>query len=325
MLFEKTLDFTLNYMCASRVFSEGSMVLVIGATGFVGRAVCERLIEDGVHVRAMTRHIGQADVVLGRLKDIEIVRGDALEAGSIIRAMEGHDTIVFLASSLTNAVLDRPVDDLDKQMCKNLIRACSVPNPPKIIYLSWICDLNHAKSPYLETQLARETAIVDSGLRYAILQSAMVVGKWGLFFRLLQAAVNRIPILWLPKYIATPCQPIYVGDVARYVSALICDPPSENKTYEIAGNDVLSYNDMIDLYIDAVGVSKITVPLPLNFKRRATKILSRLTGIPNQAVATVFENMNIPMVASDDSIERDYSDIHPLGYVDAVQKSLRAR
>lgn len=301
------------------------MVLVIGATGFVGRAVCERLIDDGVQVRAMTRHIGQADVVLGRMRDIEIVRGDALEAGSIIRAMEGHDTIVFLATSLTNVILDRPVDELDRQMCTNILRAANVPNPPKIIYLSWICDAERAKSAFIETQLARETAIVNSGLRYAVLRAPLVVGKWGLFFRLLQAAVNRLPILWLPRYIATPCQPIYVRDVARYISALICDPPSDNKTYEIAGHDVLSYNDMIDLYIDAIGVSKITVPLPLSFKRRATRLLSRYTGIPNQAVAAVLENMNVPMVASDDSIARDYPDIRPLGYVDAVQKSLRAR
>jgi uncharacterized protein YbjT (DUF2867 family) len=301
------------------------MVLVIGATGFVGRTVCSRLIEDGFHVRAMTRHVGQADVVLGHLKDIEIVRGDALEAGSIIRAMEGQDTIVFLATSLTSAVLERPVDELDKRMSANLIRACSVPNPPRIIYLSWICDPERAKSSYIETQLAREKEIVNSGLPYAIFRAPVVIGRWGLFFRLTQTVITRLPVLWLPKNVSTPCQPIYVGDVANYISALITEPPKANKIYEIAGNDVLSYYDMIDLFIAALGTSKLMVPLPLSFTRSATALLSKQTGIPNQAVIAFLDNMSVPMVASDDSAGTDFPDIHPLGFMDAIQKALRER
>jgi uncharacterized protein YbjT (DUF2867 family) len=301
------------------------MVLVIGSTGFVGRFLCARLAEEGVRVRAFTRHVGHADAVLGRIKDIEIVRGDALEAGSIMRALSDENVVVFLATAVASAVLDRPANELDRRMTANLIRASSRPDPPFIVYLSALCDPERHLSSHIETQIQTEKELRDSGLPHCVFRAPVIVGRWGAFFRLCHTALERFKVMWLPKSVSTPCQPIYLGDVASYISNVIHDPHSENKLYEIGGHDVLSYQDMIELFASALGMSKVMVPMPLNFDVRAARLLSKYTGIPAQAIGAFLEDMTVPRVTMNDQALMDFPDIHPLGYMDALQKALRER
>ena len=299
------------------------MVLVIGATGFVGRFLCARLSEEGVRVRAFTRHVGQADAVLGRLKDIEIVRGDALEAGSILRASTDQKIVVFLATALSCAALDRPANELDQRMMANLIRASVKPDPPLIVYISALCDPERHTSRHIETQIRLERELRDSGLPYCIFRAPVIVGKWGAFFRLCRTALERFKVLWLPRNVSTPCQPIYVGDVVSYISSVVSDPPAESRIYEIAGHDVLSCQDMIELCASALGLSRVLVPMPHNFGGRAAQLLSQYTGIPASAVNALFEDSAVPRVTSDDRALMDFPNIHPLGYIDSLQKALR--
>jgi len=300
------------------------MVLVIGATGFVGRFLVTRLLKAGNSVRVTARHIGQADAILGHNKDIEIVRGDALEAGSIIRAMAGKDTVIFLATSIGNAYIDRSPEELDKRMMTNLIRAASIPNPPRIIFLSVLCDPDRQKTAYIESKFEMEKELRKSGLPHCIFRAPVIIGKWGLFFRLCKALIERSRLIFLPRSASTPCQPIYVGDVASYLVQAVANKDMCENAYEIPGHDVMTYFDMIDLFSKTLGYSKGFLVVPVNFSNVAARILTRATGISHNAVKASLEAMSIPMVASDETrTYRDFPEIHPLGYLDAILKALR--
>ncbi len=299
------------------------MVLVAGATGFVGRYLVSRLVSAGLPVRVIARKPGHADAILGHNKEIEIVRGDLLEQGSIIRALAAEDTVVHLATALCSHAEGRSPEEIDLRITANLIRACDVPNPPRIIMLSSLTDPKYSRSTYFAAKLEAEKMLASSGLPYVIFKSPPIIGRWGMMFRLLEAAVFNQRIIWLLKNVNTPCQPIYVGDVASYLLKAIESYETRDKTYEIAGNDVLSYHDIVDLFVSATGVTRLIVPLPFNPLGQAAKYFSRHTGLPVRAIRIILEETAVPMTLEDSSVYTDFPDIRPIGYMDAVVKSFK--
>ena len=299
------------------------MVLVAGATGFVGRFLVAKLVQESMAVRVIARRPGQADAILGHNKEVEIVRGDLLEQGSIIRALASEDIVVHLATALASQAEDRSPEEIDMRMMANLIRACNIANPPRIIHVSTIIDAEHAKSSYFAAKIEAEKMLIASGLPYVIFKCPPIIGRWGTLFRLLEAAVYNQRIIWLPKSASTPCQPIYVGDVVNYIAQAAASDEISNKSYEIAGNDVLSYQDIMDLFVSASGLTRLIIPLPFNPLNAAAKFFSKHTGLPVRAVKIALEETNTPMTQTDTSVFADFPMIRPIGFMDAVAKSFK--
>lgn len=301
------------------------MVLVAGATGFVGRFLVSRLVQSGTPVRVIARKPGHADAILGHNKEVEIVRGDLLEQGSIIRALAAEDTLVHLATALCSHSEERSPEEIDLRIMANLIRACDTPNPPRIILLSTLTDMKYSKSTYFAAKLEAEKMLVESGLPHVIFKCPPIVGRWGILFRLLEAAVHNQKIIWLPKSANTPCQPIHLGDVASYIVSVIENEHKGNKIYEIAGNDVLSYQDIVDLFVSTSGFTRAIIPLPFNPINSSAKFFSKYTGLPLRAIKIVLEETSVPMTLHDTSAYNDFPSIRPIGYMEAIIKSFKER
>ncbi|MEP0813612.1 MAG: NAD(P)H-binding protein [bacterium] len=299
------------------------MALVIGGTGFVGRELVARLSESGTPVRVMARHLGQADAILGHIRDIEIVKGDLLEPGSIIRAIGAEDVVIYLASALASPATDRPATELDQRMMTNLCRALNVPNPPLIVYLGPLCDRSKTIPPGMVARMHVEAILKESGLPNCIFRTAPILGRWGMFFRLMHAAASRLRIIWMMRSATTPCQPIYVGDVVSYLAEACVKENLSGREFEIAGNDVMSYQDMIELLISVLGYSRLVIPVPFDFTKSAAAFLSRCTGIPLQAVTAFMESMSVPILQLDKSVQSEFPSIHALGYLDSIHLILK--
>lgn len=301
------------------------MPLVIGATGFIGRTLAARLAGDGHPVRVLVRHPGRADAILGGIEGLEIVMGDLLEPGSILRALGPEDTVVYLATSLSSLSSESSVEEADRRMLTNLCRALSISNPPRVIMLCPLFSEGRSTTKYAESRIELEVMLQESGIPCAIFRSPPVIGRWGILYRLLSSAVDRLSIVWMMPKVSTPCQPIFLGDVVAYIIQACTSNRYVDKVYEIAGLDVVTYREMLDLYSRLVGVDKVLFPVPFDLSEAAARFFARSTGIPVRAVRVFLESMGVPSVKLSRDADNDFPDIHPLGYLDAIQSVLREK
>jgi uncharacterized protein YbjT (DUF2867 family) len=207
-------------------------VFVTGATGFTGSRVVPLLLKNGFEVRCLYRASSDRSQLTGL--DIDWVLGDVSDPQSLTSVMAGTDTLVNIAS-------------LGFGHADSIIRAAKEAGLKRAVFISTTAIFTQLNAPSKKVRVAAELAIETSGLKYTILRPTMIYGSprdrnmWRLikFMRLSPI----VPIFGDGKYLQ---QPIYVDDVAAAVLGCLKSDVTIGKSYNIAGKQALTYNEVID-------------------------------------------------------------------------------
>jgi uncharacterized protein YbjT (DUF2867 family) len=142
-------------------------VLVVGATGTLGREVVAQLVKAGHEVRAFTRRPSATDIP--GPPNIKLVRGDLVDRGSIVRACQGTDAVLATAHSLlgTGEHNSRAVDDLGHRA---LIDAAKDSGVKRFVYLSARGATPEHPVDFFRTKARIESYLKASGLSFSILR-----------------------------------------------------------------------------------------------------------------------------------------------------------
>jgi uncharacterized protein YbjT (DUF2867 family) len=207
-------------------------VFVTGATGFTGSRVVPLLLKNGFEVRCLYRSSSDRSPLANL--EVEWALGDVSDTASLTSVMAGTDTLVNIAS-------------LGFGHADSIIRAAKEAGLKRAVFISTTAIFTQLNAPSKKVRVAAELAIETSGLKYTILRPTMIYGSprdrnmWRLikFMRLSPI----VPIFGDGKYLQ---QPIYVDDVAAAVLGCLKSDVTIGKSYNIAGKQALTYNEVID-------------------------------------------------------------------------------
>jgi uncharacterized protein YbjT (DUF2867 family) len=207
-------------------------VFVTGATGFTGSRVVPLLLKSGYEVRCLYR--ASSDRSLLPQPEIEWALGDVSDSRSLTSAMQGADVLVNVAS-------------LGFGHADSIISATKTAGIQRAIFISTTAIFTQLNAPSKKVRVAAELAIETSGLKYTILRPTMIYGSprdrnmWRLVRFMRYSPI--IPVFGDGKYLQ---QPIYVNDVAQALVSCLSNETTIGKSYNIAGKQALTYNDVID-------------------------------------------------------------------------------
>ncbi|MGZ4480611.1 MAG: complex I NDUFA9 subunit family protein [Gaiellales bacterium] len=216
------------------------MILVTGATGYVGREVVAHLTDHGRPVRALVR---SQHAVLP--PGVELAVGDVTDPSSLRAAMGGAEAIVHLVAILDGT--DEQFEAINHHGTRNLVAAAQHHGVRRFLHMSAVgVDEEHAPlTRYWRTKYAAKQAVMESGLDWTIMQPSFVFGRGGgalaAFERLLRLPVT--PVIGDGRY---RHQPVWVGDVAAAFLAALNRPQTAGQTYELGGPQVFEFNDLLD-------------------------------------------------------------------------------
>lgn len=226
------------------------MILVAGATGFLGRAISARLVSAGRRVRALTRRTSDPEAV-GQLAALgaEIVQGDLKEIDSLRSACAGVDTVVSTATATRSRGPGDGLEASDRQGQLNLVAAAREAGVRRFVLLSVPATIE-AGNPLLEAKQAVEGALRASGMTYTILRPDFFMEAWlgpalGFDYPNARATIygdGTRPISW-----------ISLGDVAEYAVRSLDDAAAENATLELGGPEALSPREVVRIFEEVSG------------------------------------------------------------------------
>jgi len=255
------------------------VILVTGGTGFVGPHVVHALRAAGHDVRALVREVDSKPAK--KLADwgVEIYPGDVTNADTLRGAVAGCDTVVHLV-----AIMVRQEEKYERIMIggtRDLVAAAKAAGVKRFVLMSALgTSAEHADvAPYYRAKWEQEQMVAGSGIPWVAFRPSFVFGPDGGMLQLLLKSLRLSPIA--PIVGTKKMQPIWVDDVAAFFTAAVAAPEAGNRTYDLVGPDVVSWDELYDRMKRVLGKKRATFHMPIGLARAGAAVVERLpTGLP---------------------------------------------
>lgn len=242
-------------------------LLLTGASGSLGKRLAPVLIDQpGIRLHSL---IHRKSLSLEGCTDRP---GDLRDPASLNSALEGIDTVVHLAAvTHTNRVHE--YDSINREGTEHLLQACKTNGVRRIVYIS-SRTAHKDGGAYALSKLQAEECIQQSGLAYQILRLGEVYGPGS------PDAINRL-FAWVAKYPLVPLigngqatlNPLFIDDALEGIVETVSLDAASSGTWELAGPEDISLNNIIRRMGKLIGVNRSTLPVPVPMFRAITEIL----------------------------------------------------
>lgn len=270
-------------------------VLVLGGTGFVGRSLCERLVQRGADLRITvpTRRAATARAVQF-LPSVDPVECDVHDDARLSRLLAGHDAVVNLIAILHGSAAD--FEQVHLRFAQRLAAACASSGVSRVLHVSALGVSADAPSNYLRSKAEAEAVLRAAPLQLSVLRPSVMFGDGDRFMNLFAALQSVAPLMPLGCADAR-FQPVWVEDVSEALVRCLERPETIGQTYECAGPQVFTLAELVRLAGRLGGHQRPVWPLPDALARLQAWAMELLPGTPLLSRDNL-QSMRVPNVAT---------------------------
>lgn len=291
------------------------LVLVTGATGYIGGRLVPRLLARGFRVRCLAR---DSHRLAGRnWPGAEIVEGDLADPACLDAVLCCVDVACYLVHSMA---VGHAFRERDGQMARTFGVAAARAGVKRIVYLGGLGDPEEVHSKHLVSRQEVGKVLAESGIPVVEFRAAVIVGSGSASFEMIRHLTERLPIMVTPTWVNTRCQPIGIRSVLEYIVEAIRHPNARG-VFEIGGQDVLTYKEMMLEYARIRGLRRLIFSFPVPRPELSSRWVDLVTPIPFRIAHPLVESLQHEVVVRDDRALRTFA-VRPTGYREAVERAL---
>jgi uncharacterized protein YbjT (DUF2867 family) len=294
------------------------LILITGATGYVGGRLAVRLLDAGYHIRCLVR---DASRLRGRpwFKRVEIVEGDALIPETLDRALKDVSVAYYLIHGMQGNIASA---ERDMNAARNFSEAAGRANIERIIYLGELVDPAANLSPYLRSRHETGSILRHGRVPVTEFRAGMIVGSGSVLFEMIRYLSEREPLLICPAWFYSTAQPIAIRDVLSYLIAALETDESIGRIIEIGGPTRLMYAEMVIRYAKERGLRRVLIRTPFNLPRLSAYWVHMVTPIHWRVILPLIEGLRAELIVHDDVARRVFPNIKPIDFQTAVHLAL---
>jgi uncharacterized protein YbjT (DUF2867 family) len=291
-------------------------ILVTGISGFVGSRLAPRLLADGHEIRGLSRRPSATP------SGIEVVPGDVVNAKGLEAALAGVEVAYYLIHSMEPS-RDGSFQTREHRAAHNFVRAAQRAGVRRIIYLGGFVPGTGPASPHLASRLAVEQLLLRATDDSVAFRASIVIGARSRSFRFLVRLIERLPVLVVPAWRENRTAPIDERDVIEFLARAATQTGLAGQSLDIAGPDVVTYAQLIDMIREEMLVDRPTIGLTrITATPIASRVSSVIAGEDWELIAPLMEGLEHDLLPRDDEAAgRLGVRLHPLGR--AIAHALR--
>ena len=273
--------------------SDERLILVTGASGYVGGRLVTSLLADKAKVRVFVRDANKAQSHTWA-NDVEIAVGNATDYQSTIKALTGVHTAFYLLHSIN---LGPNFDQIESEMARNFAKAAQECGVKQIVYLGGIN--NDAKtSKHLQSRANTGKELATTSVAIMELRAGIIIGSGSASFEMLRHLTHRLPVMTTPKWVMNKTHPIAVRDVLWYLrSAAKLEKPVAG-IFDIGGPEILSYADMMQKFAKLSGLRKrLIIKVPVLTPKLSSLWIGFVTPVPTSLARPLVGSLISEVVA----------------------------
>ena len=244
-------------------------IAILGATGFVGRALARRLQQDGHDITILSRNLN-AHLLRLLPPEVKQINADVYDLEKLQHAIQGADAVINLVGILNEKGDNgRGFHRAHVQLTQTIIQACKNAGVNRLLQMSSL-NAGRGESYYLKSRGEAEQAVKQSGLAWTIFEPSVIFGIGdGLFTRFGQL-LKLAPVMPLARADAK-FAPVYIGDVVQAFRQALGDKKTIGEVYELYGGEIFTLKQIVRMSAQQLGLKTLIIPLP--------DILGRLQGM----------------------------------------------
>jgi uncharacterized protein YbjT (DUF2867 family) len=294
------------------------VVLVTGASGYVGGRLVPALLDHGATVRCLARTPSKLDAAPWR-GAVEIVQGEA--SGDLSVAMRGVDVAVYLIHSIGQGEgwVSREQGDAE-----NFSRAASAAGVRRIVYLGGLGRDDDQLSDHLRSRHEVGRILASSGVEVTELRAGVIIGSGSASFEMLRYLVEVLPVMVTPRWVSTKCQPVAINNTIEVLVAATLAAEHSGGVFELGGSDVVSYAEMMASYASVAGLPRRwLIPVPLLTPWLSSHWVGLVTPVPVTLARELVESLVNEVTVSGESACTRFG-VSPLGLRESTSRALAA-
>jgi len=279
-------------------------VVIAGASGFIGTALCPRLAAT-YDVVALTRSPVRAETPdptgLIRWQHCDLFRAE-----DVRKSLVGAEYAVYLVHSLapTSRLTQATPRDMDLVLADNFAHAAMATGIRQIVFVSGVMPQSFRFSPLLWSRREVEMVLGSYGTPVTALRASLVLGPGGTGPQLLVDLVRRLPLLILPPSAGSTTRPIALADLVRAILHCLGRPEEFDGAFDIGGSAPLSYEQMLRDTAQALGLRRASVKVPFVPMRLASLTARIVSGAPAPMVGAIVESLPQDTVMRDNPVQQ---------------------
>ena len=297
-------------------------ILVIGASGFVGRRVSQALLADGYEVRCLARNPA-------RVQDLakiggEIVQGDISDLAAMQRALESVEAAYISIHTLSPQHANtarQDFMDVERNGLQNIVTACQTHGTRRLIYVTFLGAAPDGPSAWIRGRWQTEQFLLNSGLDVTVIRPGQIVGVGGQGFNMMMSQARRSVAITIGSG-QQKWRNIALDDLIYYLLGVLNDPRANGQCYDVGCDDILTNDQMIDAAAEILGRQHPRkIHLPRALLSALAPLIERLSKLPKGAIKGLLDGMKADAIGDPMPI-RAILPRPPLPYRQAVERAL---
>ena len=291
-------------------------ILLTGATGYIGKRLLPRLIEDGHEVVCSVRDLDRFHPPNSLKPKISIIELDLLDKKTLKNIPKDIDGAFYLVHSMS-ATEDYQI--LEQESAINFRDAIIKTTVKHVVYLSGIINEKEL-SKHLSSRKTVEVELNKGTYNFTTLRAGIIIGSGSASFEIIRDLVEKLPIMITPKWLNTKCQPIGIIDVIAFLSKTIFNQKTFNSDFDIGGPDILTYKEMLLEFGRSRNLKRTIITVPIMSPKLSSYWLYYVTSTSYRLAVALVKSMKIEVVCRNSKINA-LLDIKPLSYKESLSRA----
>jgi uncharacterized protein YbjT (DUF2867 family) len=292
-------------------------ILLTGATGYIAQRLLPVLLSNGHEVICCVRDRARFVIEKYRSTHLSVLEVDFLKTETLQNIPIDIDAAYYLIHSMSTSTGDfEKMEEISAINFKNCIQQTQA---RQVIYLSGIVN-EEILSKHLTSRKNVERILGSGSYSLTTLRAGIIIGSGSASFEIIRDLVEKLPVMIAPRWLDTKSQPIAVRNVVEFISGVLLNEITFNKSYDIGGPDILTYKQMLLRFAKVRGLKRWIGIVPVMTPKLSSYWLYFITSTSYPLAQNLVDSMKVEVVCKENNL-KEILGIGPVSYEDAIREA----